>query len=155
MLDYIILLLRPLCHRAQTLMRPLPLLRCWTFPAPLLQQDLPDTSGTVIPQQPGFDNTNNANYSAEFPYNGFSAAPNNTLGGFEWTQPQTLMFHVDRLNWSGTGRLVLASKGDIASGARGNSCFRRQGFIDNYVLWNTDRERELYWVACAQLRPLM
>lgn len=73
-----------------------------------------DTSGTVTTQQPGFDATNNANYSAAFPYNGFTAAPNNTLGGsMEWKTPWTMLNHIDRLNWDRTGTLVLASKGDL------------------------------------------
>jgi len=75
---------------------------------------VPYTSGTVTTQQPGFDNTNNTNYSAEYPYNGFSVAPNNTLGAFDWSSPETLMIHVDRLNWTRSGTLVLASKGDTS-----------------------------------------
>ena len=73
------------------------------------------TSGTAALQQPGFDNTNTANYSAGFPYNGFSLAPNNTLGAIDWSSPWSMMVHIDRLNWNRTGTLVLASKGDIAS----------------------------------------
>jgi hypothetical protein len=76
------------------------------------------TSGTVIPRQPGFDSTQVNNTSAEFPYNGFNAAPNTTLGSsMEWDTPWTLLVHVDRLNWSRSGTLVLASKGDISSTA--------------------------------------
>ncbi len=72
------------------------------------------TAGTVATQQPGFDATNNANYSAAFPYNGFSAAPNNALGSsVEWNTPWTMLKHIDRLNWDRTGTLVLASKGDL------------------------------------------
>ena len=74
------------------------------------------TSGTITPRQPGFDSTLANNTSAEFPYNGWSAAPNNTLGAIEWNTPWTMMVQVDRLNWNQTGTLVLASKGDLASG---------------------------------------
>ena len=77
------------------------------------------TSGTVTPRQPGFDSTLANNTSAEFPWNGWSAAPNNTLGAaMEWNTPWSMMVQVDRLNWNRTGRLVLASKGDLASGNR-------------------------------------
>ncbi len=75
------------------------------------------TSGAVATQQPGFDNTNPANYSAGFPYNGFAIAPNNTLGAIDWMNPWTMLVHIDRLNWNRTGTLVLASKGDSSSTA--------------------------------------
>jgi hypothetical protein len=71
-------------------------------------------SGTVTPRQPGFDNTLLTNTSAEFPWNGWNAAPNNTLGAIEWSSPWSMMVQVDRLNWSRTGTLVLASKGDVS-----------------------------------------
>jgi len=74
-------------------------------------------SGTVTPRQPGFDSTLLNNTSAEFPWNGWSAAPNNTLGAIEWNTPWSMMVQVDRLNWNRTGTLVLASKGDLASGS--------------------------------------
>ncbi len=75
------------------------------------------TSGTVTPRQPGFDSTLANNTSAEFPWNGWSAAPNNTLGSsMEWNTPWSLMVQVDNLQWTRTGTLVLASKGDLASG---------------------------------------
>ena len=78
-----------------------------------------DYGGTVTPRQPGFDSTLANNTSAEFPWNGRSAAPNNTLGAaMEWNTPWSMMVQVDRLNWNRTGRLVLASKGDLASGNR-------------------------------------
>jgi hypothetical protein len=73
------------------------------------------SSGTVTPRQPGFDSTLLNNTSAEFPWNGWSAAPNNTLGAIEWSSPWSMMVQVDRLNWSRTGKLVLASKGDVTS----------------------------------------
>ncbi len=73
------------------------------------------TSGAVATQQPGFDNTNPANYSAAFPYNGFAIAPNDTLGAIDWMNPWTMLLHIDRLNWNRTGTLVLASKGDSSS----------------------------------------
>lgn len=73
------------------------------------------SSGTASLQQPGFDSTNPANYSAGFSYNGFNVAPNNTLGAIDWSSPWSMLVHIDRLNWNRTGTLVLASKGDIAS----------------------------------------
>ena len=73
------------------------------------------TSGTVTTQQPGFDYTNNAQFSAGFPYTGFSVAPNNTLGAVDWSTPWSMVWQIDRLNWNRTGTLVLASKGDISS----------------------------------------
>ncbi len=98
-----------------------------------------DTSGTVTTQQPGFDATNNANYSASFPYNGWTAAPNTTLGAIDWTSPFSIMVQVDRLNWNRTGTLVLASKGDTSgstnywklylqmSGTNSQLCFNQFG----------------------------
>ena len=71
--------------------------------------------GTVLPRQPGFDATNNANYSAAFPYNGWNAAANSSLGSYDWFTPSSMMVHVDRLNWTRSGTLVLASKGDVGS----------------------------------------
>jgi hypothetical protein len=77
-----------------------------------------DVSGTVTPRQPGFDSTLANNTSAEFPWNGWNAAPNNTLGSaMEWSTPWSLMVQVDNLQWNRTGRLVLASKGDLATGS--------------------------------------
>jgi hypothetical protein len=76
----------------------------------------PKPSSSVISiQQPGFDATNNANYSAGFPYNGYNLAPNNTLGSVEWSVPFSIVRHIDRFNWNRTGTLVLASKGDIGN----------------------------------------
>ena len=69
------------------------------------------------PRQPGFDSTLANNTSAEFAWNAWSAAPNNTLGSsMEWNTPWSLMVQVDNLQWTRTGTLVLASKGDLASG---------------------------------------
>ena len=74
------------------------------------------TSGTVIPRQPGFDSTLANNTSAEFPWNGWNAAPNNTLeSAMEWNTPWSMMVQVDNLQWNRTGTLVLASKGDLAT----------------------------------------
>jgi hypothetical protein len=80
------------------------------------------SAGTTTVQQPGFDSTNNANYSAEFTYNALNAAPNNTLGDIEWDVPWTMLIHVDRLNWDRTGTLTLASKGDIQGCTTSGSC---------------------------------
>ena len=80
------------------------------------------TSGAVTTQRSGFDYTNNAQFSAAFPYNGFSVAPNNTLGAFDWAQPISLMFQIDRLNWNRSGSLILASKGDLGTCAGVTGC---------------------------------
>ena len=73
------------------------------------------TSGTNLPRQQGFDLTQPGNTSAAFPYNGFTVAPNNTLGAIEWNMPWSMLLHIDRLNWNRTGTLMLASKGDSSS----------------------------------------
>jgi hypothetical protein len=90
-------------------------------------------------RQPGFDTAQPDNTSAGFPYNGFSVAPNSTLGSIEWDVPYSLLVHVDRLSWNRTGQLVLASKGDVAgatnywelylqmSGTTSQLCFSRSG----------------------------
>ena len=71
------------------------------------------SSGTVTTQQPGFDATNNSNYSAGYTYNSWSAAPNNTLSAIDWNSPWSMLIHIDNFNWDRTGTLVLASKGDL------------------------------------------
>jgi hypothetical protein len=76
------------------------------------------------PRQPGFDNTNNANYSTEFAYNQFNAAPNNALGGIDWNSPWTMLLHVDRFNWDHTGTVVLASKGDTNTAGVNNNWWK-------------------------------
>jgi len=106
-----------------------------------------DTSGTVIPRQPGFDSKLINNTAAEFPWNGFNIAPNDTLGSsMEWDTPWTLFVQVDRLNWNRSGELVLASKGDSSdsftnnywalylqmSGDVSQLCFARNGAGPNY-----------------------
>lgn len=70
---------------------------------------------TVLARQPGFDSTNNSNFSAAFPYNSWAMAPNTTMAAIDWNSPWTMLVHVDRLNWDRTGTIVLASKGDIGS----------------------------------------
>jgi hypothetical protein len=80
------------------------------------------TISAATPRQPGFDNTNNANYSAEFPYNAWSAAPNNSLGAIDWTVPWSLLVHINQLNWDRTGTLTLASKGDIQGCTGSGGC---------------------------------
>jgi hypothetical protein len=74
------------------------------------------TATSIAVQQPGFDITTPQNYSVAFPWAAYAEAPNTTVGSFDWFNPQTLMFHIDRLNWSRSGTLVLASKGDITGG---------------------------------------
>jgi len=71
--------------------------------------------GTVIPQQAGFDKTTPNNMSAAFAWNAWNVAPNDALGSIEWNVPWTMLVHIDRLNWTRTGTLTLASKGDISS----------------------------------------
>lgn len=71
---------------------------------------------TALARQAGFDSTNNANYSAAFPYNSFNIAPNTTLSAIEWNKPWTMLLQVDRLNWDHVSPVVLASKGDLNSG---------------------------------------
>jgi hypothetical protein len=74
------------------------------------------SSGTATVRQLGFDPNQVNQTSAAFPYNGWSAAPNNTIGSsMEWNTPWTLNVQVDRLNWDRTGTIVLASKGDIGN----------------------------------------
>jgi hypothetical protein len=75
-----------------------------------------------VTQQPGFDNTNTTQYSAAFPYNSFSVAPNNTFGAVDWFNPASFMVQLDRLNWSRTGSLVLQSKGDLGTCAGVSNC---------------------------------
>jgi hypothetical protein len=71
---------------------------------------------TVVPQQPGFDNTNGSNFSAKFPYNSFGMAPNVSVGStMEWNTPWTMMIHVNKMNWDRAGVYTLASKGDIGN----------------------------------------
>jgi Concanavalin A-like lectin/glucanases superfamily len=82
-------------------------------------------SPTPTVRQPGFDATNNANYSASFAYNEWSAAPNLTLGsGMEWNTPWTLIAHIDKLNWDHSGVLTLASRGDFYNSAIHNINWR-------------------------------
>lgn len=71
--------------------------------------------GTITTRQPGFDSTNNSNYSAEFPYNAGVFAPNTLLGTMDWNSPWTMLVHIDNFNWDRTGALTLASKGDVQS----------------------------------------
>ena len=79
------------------------------------------TPSLATPRQAGFDNTNNANYSAEFPYNQWNVAPNNALSTIDWNSPWTMMLHVDRFNWDHAAPIYLASKGDLNSAAVNNN----------------------------------
>lgn len=72
-------------------------------------------SDAITDRQLGFDSTQPNNTSAAFAWNGWSAAPNDTIGNIDWDIPWTMLIQVDRLNWNRTGTLVLASKGDISS----------------------------------------
>lgn len=71
--------------------------------------------GSVTPGQPGFDADTVSNTAAAFAWNAYNQAPNTVLGAIEWDSPWTMLIHIDRLNWTRTGTLVLASKGDFAS----------------------------------------
>jgi len=97
------------------------------------------TSNTGTPLQPGFDSTNNSNYSAEFAYNQFDASPNNTLGAIDWNTPWTMLIHVDRFNWDHTGTEILASKGDTNT----------TGVINNW--WKVFVQPNSYGVGASQL----
>ncbi len=90
-------------------------------------------------QQPGFDSTNATQYSAEFPYNSYNYATNNTLGAFDWYQPQTLMIQIDRLNWTRSGSLVLASKGDLGSCAGLASCTNNNSWWQVFLTMSGSR----------------
>ena len=79
---------------------------------------VPSSTGTIVAGQAGFDNTQPNNTAAAFSYNAVRVCANDTLGDFEWSQPTSLLFHVDRLNWSRSGSKVLLSKGDINSNSR-------------------------------------
>ena len=73
---------------------------------------VPSSTGTILPGQAGFDNTQPNNTAAAFSYNAYAYAPNDAVGDFEWSQPASILFHVDRLNWARSGTKVLLSKGN-------------------------------------------
>ena len=72
-------------------------------------------SETILSGQTGFDNKEPNNTAAALPYNTFLYAPGFTLGDFEWSQPVSFMYQIDRLNWGRSGTKVLLSKGNTAS----------------------------------------
>jgi hypothetical protein len=81
----------------------------------------PQAGAASTPRQPGFDNTNNANFSASFPYNGWNVAPNTTLqSAMEWNTPWTMLLHINSFAYDGTGTVVLASRGDSNSASINN-----------------------------------
>jgi hypothetical protein len=99
------------------------------------------TATSLSVRQQGFDTTTPNNTSVGFPWNGYSVAPNNTLGAIDWNSPWSLYVHIDRLNWTRSGTLVLASKGDLnnsngnwwklyvtMTGGYSQLCFTRNGF---------------------------
>jgi hypothetical protein len=69
------------------------------------------SSGTLLANQPGFDNTQGNNTAESFTYNAYAYAPNNTLGSFEWNQPFWGVFQIDNLQWVRSGTKVLLTKG--------------------------------------------
>jgi hypothetical protein len=69
------------------------------------------SAGTITANQTGFDNTQQNNTAASFTYNAYAYAPNNTLGSFEWYQPFSVVFQIDRFNWVRSGTKVLVTKG--------------------------------------------
>jgi len=81
------------------------------------------TAAAGTPLQPGFDNTNSANYSGKFTYSQWNTAPNNTIGNtMEWDVPWTMLLHIDDFNWDGTSNLlILASKGDTTTAGVNNN----------------------------------
>jgi hypothetical protein len=76
---------------------------------------LPSSTGTVIPQQPGFDNTNPNNKSALFSYDAYLTATNDGTGDFEWYKPFSILIHINHLKYPGTGTMYFVSKGDVGS----------------------------------------
>jgi hypothetical protein len=69
------------------------------------------SAGTITSNVQGFDNTQPNNTAASFTYNAYAYAPNSTIGSFEWTDPFTVVFQIDRLNWARSGTKVLMTKG--------------------------------------------
>jgi hypothetical protein len=67
--------------------------------------------GSITANQVGFDNTQPNNTAAAFTYNAYAYAPNSTLGSFEWYQPFSVVFQIDRFNWARSGTKVLMTKG--------------------------------------------
>lgn len=79
-------------------------------------------TGTITPQQPGFDLRQKNNFSAAFPYNTFVSAPNGTTGNYDWNVPWSIYVYLDKLSIdrANGGTLVLASKGNYTiNGATG------------------------------------
>lgn len=64
--------------------------------------------GTVLAQQSGFDDLVQGNKAGSFSADGYTVAPNNTLGSFEWTTATSIHMTID--NPPGTAE-ILASKG--------------------------------------------
>jgi hypothetical protein len=78
---------------------------------------IPSSTGTILPRQAGFDNTQANNTSASFTYNSFSYGPNDAIGDFEWNQPFWALYQIDNLNWGRSGTKVLLSKGNFGGGS--------------------------------------
>jgi hypothetical protein len=98
------------------------------------------TSAAVTPQQPGFDPTLPNNYSVAIPYNGWVAAPNNTLGDVDWSTPFTLQVAVDALTFNqmaGSGSpVILASKGNIGlAGANWWELYLNPNGLKTQICW--------------------
>jgi hypothetical protein len=71
------------------------------------------TAGTIHPGQPGFDNTLPENMSAAFTAGSYLAATDPKTGDFEWSQPFSMVFHIDDLQYPQEGNMYLVSKGDV------------------------------------------
>jgi hypothetical protein len=76
---------------------------------------VPSSTGTVLPQQPGFDSTAPANKSASFTYDAYLTATNDATGDFEWDKPFSVLIHVNHLNYSNSGTMYFVSKGDVGA----------------------------------------
>jgi hypothetical protein len=74
------------------------------------------SAGTILARQTGFDSTQVNNTAGSFGYNAYVYAPNDTLGNFDWSQPASILFHIDKLNWARSGTKVLLSKGNTSGG---------------------------------------
>jgi hypothetical protein len=94
-------------------------------------------TGTITPHQPGFDSTNNSNYSAEFAYNAGVFASTPTLSTIDWNSPWSMLLHIDNLNWDHSGTLILASKGDLTGCLALTGCGSTSSFWKLFLQVNT------------------
>jgi hypothetical protein len=94
----------------------------------------------ILTGQPGYDVSVPQNYSAAFANKSYLYAPNDTIGDHEWSQPFSLLYQIDNLQWARSGNQYLLTKGNIGvnstsmwklyltmSGTRAEVCFYQQG----------------------------